>query len=296
MRVNVFVCSTSTDLAEHRLRVGHAIRLLGAKDVSMEEFGARDGPPVDECIRLVSEESDIFVGIYAHRYGHVPPNGKQSITEMEYHAATEAALPRFIYLIDPKHPVLFESIDHGTSRKRLEAFKKTLMGRHICQFFDSPDDLAMKVAADLGRHMATRNVTQVGPDTELQDIGLESLRAPDDSTPDDWNTRRRDIVADRRGIFLTHVAKPSQKPGQVCDVYIYLIRHKTTGFADVAVAEFFLGPYWRNKLFPAVERDGVIGISTSAYGTFLCLCRVTFKDGKQIFLERYIDFEAARDG
>lgn len=62
------------------------------------------------------------------------------------------------------------------------------------------------------------------------------------------------------------------------------------------VAEFFLGPYRENKVFPAVAQDGLIGISTSAYGPFLCICRVTFTDGTHIYLDRYIDSETQRTG
>lgn len=44
-------------------------------------------------------------------------------------------------------------------------------------------------------------------------------------------------------------------------------------------------------MFPAVAENGFIGISTAAYGTFLCVCRVNFTDGTHLYLERYIDFE-----
>ncbi len=77
---------------------------------------------------------------------------------------------------------------------------------------------------------------------------------------------------------------PSSKTAQTFDVFIYLIRHQSENLSDVVVAEFFLGPYWENKVFPAVAQDGFIGISTSAYGTFLCICRVTFIDGSHIYL------------
>jgi hypothetical protein len=296
MNPKVFLSSTFTDLADHRHTVSNAIRQLGAQDISMEDFGARDERPAEECLRLVREESDIFVGIYAHKYGHVPPNSRQSIVEMEYHAATEAALPRFIYLIDARQAWLPEHIDDGTNRKRLDAFKKTLLQSHICQKFGNPDDLATKVVADLGRHMAMRSVMAVAPCTpSLPNIAHESF-IPNDKRPHDWNLRRQGIYDDHRGVFLTHVAKPSKQPDQVCDIYIYLIRHKSVDFSDVKLAEFFLGPYWGNTVFPVAEQNGVIGISTAAFGTFLCICRVTFKDGKQVFLERYIDFETPRDG
>ena len=63
----VFLSSKLSDLQDYRQTVQGAIRQLGAIDVSMEHFGARDERPADECMRLVRDESDLFVGIYAHK-------------------------------------------------------------------------------------------------------------------------------------------------------------------------------------------------------------------------------------
>ena len=292
----VFLSSTFVDLAEHRKAVQDAIRQLGAIDVSMEHFGARDERPADECIRLVREESDVFVGIYAHRYGYIPDGADISVSEMEYRAASEVPLPRFIYLVDDNQPWLPAYIDTGANKDRLSAFKTSLKKRHICQLFASQDQLAAKVVADIGRYIAMESAPKVGPGIPVKDIGIVSLRGSAPETPDEWNKRRDLTYADHRNLFLTHIIRPSSKPGQVFDVFIYLIRHKSEDFSDVRVAEFFLGPYWENKVFPAVEQNGFIGISTSAYGTFLCICRVTFTDGTYIYLERYIDFEMQRRG
>jgi len=38
----------------------------------------------------------------------------------------------------------------------------------------------------------------------------------------------------------------------------------------------------------------LIGVRTSAYGPFLCTCRVTFIDGHVAFHSRYIDFEMGK--
>jgi hypothetical protein len=292
----IFLSSTFTDLAEHRKTVQSAIRQLGAIDVSMEHFGARDERPSDECVRLVREESQLFVGIYAHRYGYVPDGSDISISEMEYRAASEIPLPRFIYLIDENYPWVPAHIDIGTGRERLSSFKAALLKRHICQRFGGQDQLATKVVADVGRHIAMEAATKVGPGIPVQDIGIESLRGPVTETVDEWNARRNTIYTDQRGVFLTHIIRPSVKPGQTFDVFIYLIRHESEDLSDIRVAEFFLGPYWENKVFPAVLQNGFVGISTSAYGTFLCICRVTFMDGTNAYLERYIDFEAQRTG
>lgn len=78
---NVFVSSTFKDLKAHRNTVREGIRQLGAIDVSMENLGARDERPKEECLRLIKEESQIFVGIYAHRYGFVPQGDDVSITQ-----------------------------------------------------------------------------------------------------------------------------------------------------------------------------------------------------------------------
>ena len=296
MHHRVFLSSTFSDLTTHREAVQRAIRQLGAIDVSMEHFGARDERPVDECVRLVREESDIFVGIYAHRYGYVPDGTDTSISELEYNAAQSAALPRFIYTVDDNHPWLPAYIDSGVNLERLLAFKAALLKRHICQTFTGHDHLATKVVADVGRHIAMQTTAKVGPGIPVPDIGIESLRGMVSETPDEWSLRRNAVYAANRNVFLTHVVRPSSKPEQTFDVFIYLLRHKAESFSDVVVAEFFLGKYWDNRVFPAVEQNGFIGISTSAYGPFLCVCRISFRDGSHLYLDRYIDFEAQRTG
>jgi hypothetical protein len=295
MPSRVFLSSTYSDLREHREAALKAIRQLGAVDVAMEHFGARDQRPVDECKRLIKEESDIFLGVYAHRYGFIPKGGKKSISEIEYAAATDARLQRFIYMVDDEHPWLPQHIDGGRQGAKLKAFKEYLAASHICQRFRGPDQLAMNIAADLGRHLAMERSAPIKGGisapvvSEAQSIGIESLGAIDSRT--DWSDRRGAVYQQSRNIFLAHIIRPSAEPGQEYDVFIYLVRHRSTDFSDVRLAEFFLGRYWGNEVFPATEVNGFIGISTAAYGTFLCLCRVTFTDGTQVYLDRYIDFE-----
>jgi hypothetical protein len=105
---------------------------------------------------------------------------------------------------------------------------------------------------------------------------------------------RNGIYEQNRGLFLTHVLSPSSKPGQKYDIFIYLIRHKTTELSDVEYAEFFFGHMWGNEIFKEKQKKAMIGVSTSAYGPFLCTCHVHMKDGKVIKLSRYIDFEMGR--
>jgi hypothetical protein len=160
MTKRVFVSSTFVDLADYREQVLGAVRQLDAIDVSMEHFGARDERPKDECVRLITEDADVFVGIYGHRYGYVPANDEISITESEYEAATSAGLPRLIYLVDESVPWVPEYIDKGDSELKLAAFKQRLKASHMCALFRSKHDLAAKVAADLGRHFVNQQTRE----------------------------------------------------------------------------------------------------------------------------------------
>jgi hypothetical protein len=153
---NVFVSSTFNDLSEYRQSAQNAIRQLGAVDISMEHFGARDERPKDECLRLIREESIIFVGIYAHRYGFIPAGDDISIIEAEYNEAKSAGLPRLIYIVDDSTPWIPTYIDRGKSAKHIRDLKSKLKANHICCFFSNKDELAAKVAADLGRYFSQR--------------------------------------------------------------------------------------------------------------------------------------------
>ncbi len=81
--VHIFLSSTFLDLKELRDKVASRLRdVFGAHLLVMETFGSDDAPPVISSVRRV-RESDIFVGIYARRYGSVDPAAGKSITELE---------------------------------------------------------------------------------------------------------------------------------------------------------------------------------------------------------------------
>jgi hypothetical protein len=110
--------------------------------------------------------------------------------------------------------------------------------------------------------------------------------------PPDWTFKRDEIYAEQRNIFLAHRIKPSPHPNQKYDVSVYLVGHNQEPSDVVEQAEFFLGPYWGNQVFEVRNTGGqTIGMTTAAYGSPLCICRVTFTDGTHAILHRYLDFE-----
>ncbi len=137
---------------------------------------------------------------------------------------------------------------------------------------------------------------EIGEDLRDLDYASPQAKLPASQQPEmsDWDDERKGIYKSNSGIFLTHILTPSKRPGQKYDIFIYLIRHKTTDFSDVQKTEFFLGHMWGSKVFTEEPKNGKIGVSTSAYGPFLCTCRVHLKKGEVINLHRYIDFEMER--
>lgn len=151
-KIRVFVSSTFHDLVDCRTAVINVIDKLEGEAKVMERTGARTDPPKKESIRIIKKESDIFVGIYARRYGSVPKGDKISITEAEYYTAKKAKLPTLIYLNSTDFPeIYFELSDEKDAKIKLSEFKKKLQRNHICEFFSSEEDLAEKATGDLKR-------------------------------------------------------------------------------------------------------------------------------------------------
>jgi len=287
----IFVSSTFVDLKDYRVAVQEAIRKLGHIDVSMEHFGARDERPQDECLRLIREESAFFVGIYAHRYGMIPKGATTSITEAEYEMATNAGLKRFIYIVDDSVPWILSNVDKGKARAKLCSFKDRLKADHMWSSFSNKDDLAAKVAADLGREISIKGLKHVS-----QSVSSKLQDSNEVRTIVEWNKFRQAAYEHCKFTFIAHTLKPSKNMDQKFDIAIYLLRHNPQSLDsyeldDVERAEFFLGQKWGNKIFEVKNEGSLVGISVSAYGPFLCTCRVTFKDNQQILLSKYIDFE-----
>ncbi len=114
-----------------------------------------------------------------------------------------------------------------------------------------------------------------------------------------WQLDRAKEYDRTKHYMLAHIYRPSEMPGQKYDVSIFIVRHEkgTTkpprkNFDEVSKAEFFFGESWGNRVFAVTGEDGFFGVRTHAWGTFLALCRISFKSPQQepIVLYRYVDF------
>src|SRR5262249_33374502 len=130
----------------------------------MDVLGAGSREPLDACLKEV-EESDLFIGIYALRYGFVPEGADISITEREYVHARKLGKPIYCFVLDEENQGwLTKWIEGEPGKTKLEDFKKQIQKLHVCDYFTTPDDLRAKVANALSNFVASKKAI---PDSEL---------------------------------------------------------------------------------------------------------------------------------
>ncbi|HVG31547.1 MAG TPA: DUF4062 domain-containing protein [Pyrinomonadaceae bacterium] len=147
------ISSTAHDLPLHRKEVLDACLRQGMFPVMMEHVPASDAEAISTSLKMV-DEADIYLGVFAHRYGSVPrDNNPQqiSITEMEYNRAIERGIPRLIFLMHDDHPIKASEVEKGEGAVKLEALKQRLGDERVVDFFTSPTDLRAHVINSLSK-------------------------------------------------------------------------------------------------------------------------------------------------
>ena len=140
----VYISSTFLDLEKERDAAAGALRALQHQPIAMEDYVADDARPLDRCLKDV-RECELFVGIYAWRYGFVPGKQEKSITHLEYEEASKIELPRFIFLLheDAQWPDERKDAERGN----ISALRRSLRERHLITEFKNCDHLYGSVIA-----------------------------------------------------------------------------------------------------------------------------------------------------
>jgi hypothetical protein len=143
----IYVSSTFKDLEECRKKVKHNLERMDYKVITMENYVAEDKIPVEKCQDDVAS-CDLYVGIFAWRYGYVPDGYDKSITELEYRKAIETGKKCLIFLLaedaqywPPKY------VDKGRDAEKIAVLRKELSREKMVSFFRSADELAGLVGA-----------------------------------------------------------------------------------------------------------------------------------------------------
>lgn len=174
MTITIYLSSTYEDLKEHRRVVHGALRKSGYRVIAMEDYVAADDRPLNECLRDIHERAQVYVGIFAFRYGYIPPEehvracpytaGREgwtdlSITELEYRYAREIGRTCLVFVAKENQPWDLEHTDAYTERKqphpgqRIDRLRRHLLQERLASEFSSPHELASLVQAAVAKHI-----------------------------------------------------------------------------------------------------------------------------------------------
>lgn len=181
MDLRVFLSSTFEDLKDVRQRVRQHLGVIPAEVVGMEFFGSDESKPLAFSLEEV-RKTNLFIGIYAERYGTIDPASGLSITELEYHEAKSlldagklSALLVYILAVNAKWPVNLVERD-AQKTELLLALKSMLTKNHTVAYFEDAEGLSLGVLKDVLRKIGVSAATVFKPRTSAALPPLSSAR------------------------------------------------------------------------------------------------------------------------
>ena len=167
----VFISHTSElrdypDGTSYVAAVERAVSACGHVIVDMADFPAADQVPAELCAERV-RECDVYVGVLGTRYGSpVGDRPEVSYTELEFDTATEAELPRLVFLLDKRATDVGIPLSALLDREfgsRQEAFRRKVQDSGLVTgSFANPDMLLRLVERSLRELAAKRPGPSLG--------------------------------------------------------------------------------------------------------------------------------------
>ncbi len=150
----IYISSTYCDLENERATVYRSLSTLSEhKVIAMEDYVASDRRPKDQCLLDVAA-CDIYVGIFAFRYGHVPEGECESITALEYRAARAQGKPTLIFMVAPTASWPIHMIDQEPSSKAsIDSLRAELAETRTVSYFKTSGELGTQALAAVVNHL-----------------------------------------------------------------------------------------------------------------------------------------------
>ena len=127
-----------------------AVNRTGGGVIDMAYFSAADDKPSDHCQGLV-RSCDVYIGLIGLRYGSpVRDRTEVSYTELEFETATNAGMPRLVFMLDessvvpiPPARLLDQEPDFQARQRR---FRARLLDADVAiRTFSSPEQLELEI-------------------------------------------------------------------------------------------------------------------------------------------------------
>ncbi|MBL8163207.1 MAG: DUF4062 domain-containing protein [Anaerolineae bacterium] len=174
--LRVYISSTSRDLRSYRQAAIETCNQLGLIPVAMELTGSTATDAITSLKEKI-HEADVYVGIFAHRYGYVPEGSEKSITEIEFDFASELGIELLNFVIDPDYPWPPGDIDFANGEK-LKQFKDRMAGSNIRSQFTSVEDFALKLSKSLVEWRKKQSKIATDFDVDLRQANIRPFLAP----------------------------------------------------------------------------------------------------------------------
>lgn len=232
--LRIYISSSFEDLEPYRKAVAEGLRQLGHLPVGMEDYVAEGSRPLAKCVDDVAN-SDVYVGVFAHRYGFIPVEAENpkglSMTELELETARrELGDARcLIFLVDQNMPWPPLQADANSEDKqfgkRIKELKQRLGTDFTVSFFNGVEHLAQlvntsvsKLPAPAERHVRQINfhcvigynehadsaaVQAIGQGLVKRGLSSQLLpRAVTANTASDFNALERDVVQSHAALIV----------------------------------------------------------------------------------------------
>lgn len=140
----------------------------------MEDYVATDKRPMEACLKDIDERTDIYVGIFAFRYGYIPPVEHirdckytsehddwqgLSITELEFRFAQMIGLASLVFFAkagvdwNTAHIDALTEKDSDHPGHRINRLRRHLLTEKMASQFSSPYELASLVQAAVAKQI-----------------------------------------------------------------------------------------------------------------------------------------------
>ena len=141
----IYVSSTFNDLKDHRAAVREALRKLGHVDIAMEHYVAESKRPLAKCLSDV-RSCDLYVGVFAWRYGYIPKGSERSITEKEFREAVRCEKSTLLFLVDKNAEWPSRHVELEPGIRKLQNLRADIEAEFVVDYFSTPSDLAVRVS------------------------------------------------------------------------------------------------------------------------------------------------------